>query len=58
VSREPARGPTSSLNRLQRLLLWDYDRGSPAYDVVVLLLVLLLLLVPAGFWGDPMMVPR
>ena len=58
MSREPGRGTASSLNRLQRLLLWDYDRGSPAYDVVVLLLALLLLLVPAGFWGDPMMVPR
>lgn len=39
-----------------RLLLWDYARGSLAYDVAVLLVVLLVLLAPAGFWGDPLLV--
>ncbi len=43
-------------SRLFRLLLWDYARGSLAYDVALLLVVLLVLLVPAGFWGDPLWV--
>jgi hypothetical protein len=37
-----------------RLLLWDYARGSLAYDLAFAVVVLLLLLVPAGFWGDPL----
>jgi hypothetical protein len=41
---------------LVRLLLWDYGRGSLAYDLAVLLVVLLVLLVPASFWGDPLRV--
>jgi len=39
-----------------RLLLWDYARGSLAYDLVLLLVVLVVLLVPGGFWGDPLWV--
>ena len=41
-------------SELVRLLLWDYGRGSLAYDLAVLLVVLLVLLVPASFWGDPL----
>lgn len=37
-----------------RLLLWDYARGSLAYDLAFLAVVLLLLLVPGGFWDDPL----
>ena len=37
-----------------RLLLWDYARGSLAYDMALLAVVLLVLLVPGGFWGDPL----
>lgn len=37
-----------------RLLLWDHERGSPAYDVAFLVVLALLLLVPGGFWGDPL----
>jgi hypothetical protein len=37
-----------------RLLLWDYARGSLAYDLAFVAVVLLLLLVPAGFWDDPL----
>jgi len=37
-----------------RLLLWDYGRGSLAYEVALVLVILLLLLVPGGFWGDPL----
>jgi hypothetical protein len=40
-----------------RLLLWDYARGSLAYDVAFVVVVLLILLVPGGFWGDPLWRP-
>lgn len=43
-----------TLSPLARLLLWDYDRGSLAYDLVCVLVLLLLFLVPAVFWGDPL----
>ena len=42
------------LTDLVRFLLWDYDRGSLAYDIACLLAALLLFLVPPGFWGDPL----
>jgi hypothetical protein len=41
-------------SEMVRLLLWDYARGSLAYDLAFLLVVLLVLLVPGGFWGDPL----
>jgi hypothetical protein len=37
-----------------RLLLWDYARGSLAYDVAFFAVLALLLLVPGEFWGDPL----
>ena len=37
-----------------RLLLWDYARGSAAYDLAFVVVVLLVLLVPGSFWGDPL----
>jgi hypothetical protein len=37
-----------------RLLLWDYGRGSLAYDLALLAVVLLVLFVPGGFWDDPL----
>jgi hypothetical protein len=37
-----------------RLLLWDYARGSLAYDVAFVVVVAIVLLVPGGFWGDPL----
>ncbi len=37
-----------------RLLLWDFSRGSLAYDLAFFVAIALLLLVPAGFWGDPL----
>jgi hypothetical protein len=40
-----------------RLLLWDYARGSLAYDVAFVLVVLLILFVPGDFWGDPLWRP-
>jgi len=46
------------LHPMMRLLLWDYERGSLAYDVAFLLVVLLVVLVPGAFWGDPLWVRR
>jgi hypothetical protein len=40
-----------------RLLLWDYARGSLAYDLALVVVLLLILLVPGGFWGDPLWRP-
>jgi hypothetical protein len=37
-----------------RFLLWDYARGSLAYDLALLVVVLVVLLVPGSFWGDPL----
>jgi len=39
-----------------RLLLWEYERGSWAYDVVCVLIAVFLTLVPAAWLGDPMRV--
>lgn len=41
-------------SELVRLLLWDYARGSLAYDLAFLVVILLVLLVPGSFWGDPL----
>jgi hypothetical protein len=48
---------SGSLSPRARLLLWDYERGSVAYDLLCLLILLLIFLVPPGFWADPM-VPK
>lgn len=44
----------SRLGRGARLLLWDYGRGTLAYDVLWLALVAMLALVPVAWWGDPL----
>jgi hypothetical protein len=46
----------SALSPGARLLLWDYDRGSLAYDLLCLAALLVFLLVPPAFWGDPLWV--
>jgi hypothetical protein len=46
----------SALSPWARLLLWDYDRGSLAYDLLCLLALLVFVLVPPGTWGDPLWV--
>jgi len=48
------RSLTKAFSPLARLLLWDYERGSMAYDVLCLALFLILLLFPAAWWSDPM----
>ena len=37
-----------------RVLLWYFERASPAYDLALLVVLLVLLLVPGGYWGDPL----
>jgi hypothetical protein len=49
-----ASGAARTLSLKARILLWDFERGSLAYDLLILFLVLLLLLVPAIWWADPM----
>ncbi len=43
-----------TLSARARVLLWQYARGSAAYDLLCLLLALVLLFVPAWVWRDPM----
>ena len=49
-------GPKMTLSPLVRFLLWDYERGSLAYDVAFVLVLVVLLVVPGGFWSDPLWV--
>lgn len=44
----------SRLSATARLVLWDYQRGSLAYDIVCFLILLLLLLTPGAWLADPM----
>ena len=39
---------------LLRLLLWDFERGSLAYDALCLLILLFVFLLPPAWLGDPM----
>ena len=48
----------AELTPFVRFLLWDYDRGSLAYDVACVVVLLALFLVPGAFWGDPLWVGR
>ena len=44
------------MSALRRVLLWDYERGSFAYDLVCLLVLLFIALAPGSWVGDPMAV--
>jgi hypothetical protein len=44
----------SKLSPAFRVLLWDFGRGTLAYDLALLAVLLLLLLVPGDRWGDPL----
>lgn len=44
----------SKLSPAFRVLLWDFGRGSLAYDLAFLAVLLLLLLIPGDRWGDPL----
>jgi hypothetical protein len=37
-----------------RLLLWDFSRGSLAYDLLLVVVLALLFLVPVAWWHDPL----
>ena len=37
-----------------RLLLWDFSRGSLAYDLLLLVVLALFFLVPVSWWHDPL----
>jgi hypothetical protein len=39
-----------------RLVLWQHERGSLAYDLVCLAILMFLILAPSGWFGDPMRV--
>lgn len=41
-----------------RILLWDYDRLSWPYVVLVLAIVAFVLLIPPEWLGDPMAIAR
>jgi len=49
----PERSGTS-LSPWARLLLWDFERGSLAYDLLCLLLVLFLFFASPSWLADPM----
>ncbi|MBN2369050.1 MAG: hypothetical protein JXO72_01015 [Vicinamibacteria bacterium] len=44
------------LSTLIRLLVWDYERGSLAYDLVCLLLMLLVFVLPPEWLRDPLVI--
>ena len=53
----PVRPEGESPTRLSlaaRILLWDFDRGSLAYDLLIVFLILVLAAVPGAWWADPM----
>jgi hypothetical protein len=43
-----------ALPPVRRFLLWGYERGSLAYDLLFLLVLLFLLLTPRAWLADPM----
>jgi hypothetical protein len=47
---------SAPLSFLARLLLWDFERGSVAYDVLCLVLLAFLFLVSPVWLKDPMVV--
>jgi hypothetical protein len=48
----------SALSPVARLLVWDYERGSVAYDLLIVLMALVVFLVPDAVWNDPLRVSR
>jgi hypothetical protein len=54
--RSAARDGYMQLSPLIRLLVWDYERGALAYDIVCLILLLLLLFFPPQWLHDPMVI--
>jgi hypothetical protein len=46
------------LGPLARFLLWDYERGGLAYDLLCVLMALLVFFLPDPLLRDPMRLPR
>jgi hypothetical protein len=44
----------SGLSGIARVLLWDYERGSIPYDLLVLLMIALVFLIPDTLLLDPL----
>lgn len=44
------------LSPLIRLLVWDYERGALAYDLVCFLLLLLVFILPPKWLMDPLVI--
>jgi hypothetical protein len=42
------------MSGVTRFLIWDYERGSRAYDLLFLLVLIFLLLTPRAWLADPM----
>lgn len=49
---------TSTLSAVARLLLWDYERGGTAYDLLCLAMLVVIFLVPEAAWNDPLGMAR
>lgn len=43
---------SSALTTIRRIILWDYERGTWQYDVLVALIIGTVILVPGSFFGD------
>jgi hypothetical protein len=40
------------------VLLWDYERGGAAYDLLCVAILLVVFLVPDAVWNDPLRMVR
>ena len=52
--RASADDAKEGLSPRARLLLWDYSRGSLAYDLLLAVVLALIFLVPVSWWHDPL----
>ena len=42
------------LTGVTRLLLWDYERGALAYDLLIVAMLVVIFLIPEAVWNDPL----
>jgi hypothetical protein len=45
------------LRGVWRVLLWDFERGGLAYDLLIVLMAAVVFLVPESVWHDPLRRP-
>jgi hypothetical protein len=48
----------SGLGGAARLWLWDFERGSLPYDILVVLMIIFVFVVPDSFVVDPLRTTR